>query len=392
MTRARLAWAVAGVDLLLFLITSLNPSDGGAAALILYLVGLASFTVVGAVLITRVPENPIGILLLGAGTVLVIAIVIGTYADVGAAQVPPWPLSDIARIVGDVMFVYPFVIAFIGVPLLFPDGRLPSRRFRWIVGVTIAGMAAWTVSGLLFDPAGHPRAVADALAPATPVLQAVFPILQVSFFVSVLVGFGGAVLAVSKHYRRGGRVQRQQVKWLTADVALAAILLPSALLFTDVNPELASTLSGIAIVAMFALPVVIGIAILRYRLYEIDRIVSRTLGWAIVTALLAGVLVGGIVVLQAVLAPFTNENTIAVAASTLVAFALFQPLRRRVQRAVDHRFDRARYDGQLTVDAFAEHLRSDVDLGSLRSALAATADRAVRPAGAAVWLSPRRTR
>ena len=110
------------------------------------------------------------------------------------------------------------------------------------------------------------------------------------------------------------------------------------------------------------------------------------------TVLLAGVLVGGIVVLQAVLEPFTNENTIAVAASTLIAFALFQPIRRRVQRAVDHRFDRARYDGQLTADAFAEHLRSDVDLGSLRSSLAATADRAVRPAGAAVWLSPRRTR
>ena len=163
LTRARLAWTIAVLDLLLFLITSLNPSDGGVAALILYLVGLASFTVVGAVLIMRVPENPIGILLLGAGTVLVIAIVIGTYANVGATQVPPWPLSDGARIVGDVLFVYPFVIAFIGVPLLFPDGRLPSPRFRWVVRISIAGMVAWTVSGLLFDATGQPRiAVGDA--------------------------------------------------------------------------------------------------------------------------------------------------------------------------------------------------------------------------------------
>ena len=120
----------------------------------------------------------------------------------------------------------------------------------------------------------------------TPVLRALFPVLQVAYFVSVLVGFGGAVIAVSQQYRRGGRVQRQQVKWLTADVAIAAILLPSALLLTDVNPELASMLSGVAIIAMFALPVVIGIAILRYRLYEIDRIISRTVGWAIVTAVL----------------------------------------------------------------------------------------------------------
>ena len=386
MRRSRIAWTIATIDVLVFVVTSLYPSDGGLAAAILYLLGLASFAAVGAVLITRVPENPIGILLLGAGTVLVIALVIGTYSNVGMAQIPPWPGSEIARIVGDIVFVYPFVIAFIGVPLLFPDGRLPSPRFRWVVGITIAGMAAWTVSGLLFDASGQPRnAVGDVLAPAAPALQQLF-------FISVLVGFGGAVIAVSRRYRRGGRVQREQVKWLVADVALAAILLPPAILLTDVNPELASTLSGLAIIAMFALPVVIGIAILRYRLYEIDRIVSRTLGWAIVTALLAGVLVGGIVVLQAVLEPFTNENTIAVAASTLVAFALFQPIRRRVQRAVDHRFDRARYDGQLTADAFAEHLRSDVDLGSLRSSLAATADRAVRPTGAAVWLSPRRTR
>ena len=140
------------------------------------------------------------------------------------------------------------------------------------------------------------------------------------------------------------------------------------------------------------MPVAIAIAILRYRLFEIDRIVSRTIGWAVVTGVLVAVFAAGVVLLQAALAPFTNENTIAVAGSTLVAFALFQPLRRRVQRAVDRRFDRARYDGQRTVDAFAEHLRSDVDLGSLRTSLAATADQAVRPASASVWLSPRATR
>jgi len=101
---------------------------------------------------------------------------------------------------------------------------------------------------------------------------------------------------------------------------------------------------------------------------------------------LLAVFAGAVVLLQAVLAPFTQENTLAVAASTLVAFALFQPLRRRVQRAVDRRFDRARYDGQRTVDAFAERLRNDVDLVSLRSSLAATADQAVRPSGTGLWL------
>jgi hypothetical protein len=141
---------------------------------------------------------------------------------------------------------------------------------------------------------------------------------------------------------------------------------------------------------MFALPIAIAIAILRYRLYEIDRIVSRTIGWTIVTGLLAIVFVGLVVILQAALASVTGENTIAVAGSTLVALALFGPLRRRVQRAVDRRFDRARYDGQTTTDVFADRVRNEVDLVTLRDALVATAADAVRPAGAGLWLRARR--
>ncbi len=137
---------------------------------------------------------------------------------------------------------------------------------------------------------------------------------------------------------------------------------------------------------MTLIPVAIGVAILRYRLYEIDRLVSRTIGWALVTAVLVGVFATLVVTLQTVFAQLANESSLAVAASTLVAFALFQPVRRRVQRAVDRRFDRARYDGQRTVDAFAERLRNEVDLAALRSSLAATANDAVRPGRSRVWL------
>jgi hypothetical protein len=133
-------------------------------------------------------------------------------------------------------------------------------------------------------------------------------------------------------------------------------------------------------------PVAIGIAILRYRLYEIDRIVSRTIGWALVTGLLVAVFAGTIVGLQALLAPLTNNNTLAVAGSTLVAAALFQPLRRRVQRAVDRRFNRARVDAQRAIDAFGAHLRDDVDLAALHGRLVAAADATVQPNGAGLWL------
>lgn len=134
------------------------------------------------------------------------------------------------------------------------------------------------------------------------------------------------------------------------------------------------------------MPIAIGIAVTRYRLYEIDRIISRTLSYGLVTVTLALVFVGGVLGLQAVLAPFIRDSTIAVAASTLVVAALFQPLRRRVQRAVDRRFDRARYDGQKVVDAFGRQLRDEVDLDRLRTTLLATANEVVRPVSASVWL------
>ena len=133
-------------------------------------------------------------------------------------------------------------------------------------------------------------------------------------------------------------------------------------------------------------PLSVGVAVVRYRLYDIDRLISRTIGWAAVAAILVGVFVGGVVVLQALLAPLTRENTLAVAVSTLVAFALFQPLRRRVQHAVDRRFDRARYNGQLMADDFAERLRDQVAIDVIATDLQATIDGAVKPSAQAIWL------
>ena len=381
--RARIAWLVAALDVVAFVVVSLGPSGGGIETL-LYLVGIASFAGVGALLWTRRPANPIGPLLLAAGTLLVVAIVIGAYAEVGAVQSPPWPGAAAARLVGDTLFIYPFLVAFVAVPLVFPDGHLPSPRYRWAVGSLIVFLVTWTFLGLLFG------SEVGARIPALVVLEPYIRVLEPVVLLATIVCFGSAISAVASRFRHGGPIQRQQVKWLVADVGLAGTVLPLALLTTDVAPDLANLLSSIAILAMFALPVVIAIAILRYRLYEIDRIVSRTIGWALVTGLLAVVFVGLVVVLQAILAPVTNENTIAVAGSTLVALALFGPLRRRVQRAVDRRFDRARYDGQTTTAAFAERLRNEVDLVTLREQLVATAADAVRPTGAGLWLRTRR--
>jgi hypothetical protein len=362
MTRHGLARGLAITDVVTFTAASFGDPYPDYAAIVVYLVGITSFVAVGAILVRRVPANPIGGLLLAAGTFAVVSSTAGSFANLGALQVPPWPGSVLARSVGNAFFLYPIVIALVGVPLVFPDGRLPSPRFRWVVLIAIVGLIGWTLN-VLFGT-----------------------YLDVMIMVSFLVSFGGAVTAVILRFRRGDPVQRQQVKWLAAVVCLAAVLFPIGFTVTNDYPDLGNAMVSVGLLALFALPVVIGVAILRYRLYEIDRIISRTLSYAVVTAVLAILFSAGILLLQTVLTPITGGQTIAVAASTLAVFVLFQPVRRRVQTAVDRRFDRARYDGQRMVDAFVGRLRDVIDIGTVTTDLDATVRAAVRPTTLRLWL------
>ena len=154
MTRSRVAWAIAGLDIVTILVTRLIDPSGDVSAIVVFTLGVGSFVGVGALLDTRVPGNVIGQLLLAAGTLMTASMAMGTYGSLGALYVPHWPLSDGVGLAGTVAFVYPFLIALIGVPLVFPDGRLPSRRFRWVVLLAIAS------SGRV-DPQLDPRARAE---------------------------------------------------------------------------------------------------------------------------------------------------------------------------------------------------------------------------------------
>jgi hypothetical protein len=365
MTRGRMAWAIALGDMVATIVVAIVVPGTDASAVLWFAV-IALFTTIGAVLISRVPANRIGVMFLAAGTIQTAAAVFGGYAEVGRVQTPPLAGADLARTVGDILFFYPIVIALIGIPLVFPDGRLPSSRFRWVAVIAVLDPVAWTLNaGLGWS-------------------------LDAVVFVSTITAFVGAAIAVGVRFRRGDRVQRQQVKWLAADAALAAILFPLAFLMPDPEltpvPALALAVWLLAVLTMVALPIVIAIAILRYRLYEIDRIVSRTIGWAVVSGVLVAVFAGAVIALQAALSGFTQGQTLAVAASTLVAFALFQPVRRRVQRAVDRRFDRARYDGERTTAAFGLRLRDEVDLATVTGDLTQTARVALAPTALGVWL------
>ncbi|MHB8398728.1 MAG: hypothetical protein ACYDCI_07315 [Candidatus Limnocylindrales bacterium] len=332
---------------------------------------VAAFSLMGALLIRRVPDNHIGALLLAAGTAQTTSVAVLAYAGLGGSAVPPWPGAAIAASFGDAAYITPWMIALIGVPLVFPDGRLPSRRFRWVVWVTGAGM----VSLLVGAPASMIPGLAD-LGLAVSVLA----------LVASVFGIAGALAAVWVRFRRGGPVQRQQVKWLLAVAGVAAIAFPAALAFGSSESSVALVFWLVAFLAYLGLPITIGIAVLRYRLYEIDRIISRTIGYAVVTLSLAVIFASAILLFQAVLAPLTGGDTVAVAASTLVVAVLFQPLRRRAQAVVDRRFNRARYDAERMVAAFAAQLRDEVDLESLGTDVLAVVAQTVAPATVGLWI------
>lgn len=270
--------------------------------------------------------------------------------------------------------------------LVFPNGRLPGPRWRWPVGAIVAAIAVGSATILV-----RPGPIGDSFAD-NPLGVSGFAGFEALWAMGYTLGAAAlsfalllALAAVIVRVRRSGGVERAQLKWfVAANVAVGAFLTLSIMTSTifDVLAPWSLSLP----------PIAVGIAIMRYRLFEIDRIISRTLSWAIVTGLLVAVFAGVIVALQAVLAEFIQGQTLAVAGSTLVSFALFQPVRRQVQTAVDSRFDRARYDGQRTLDAFSDHMRDEVDLDRLRSALVATADDAVRPALVSLWLRTRERR
>ena len=266
--------------------------------------------------------------------------------------------------------------------LFFPDGRLPSPRWRLLVAVDLVLLLAVSV-GSLFRPgpfAYYPWVVNPLGDPASPALA-----LWEPAYILIVGVVALAALSLVGRWRRAGVVERAQLKWVAASAALIA----AAMLFYGgtAGPGQYSQVGDLLVGAALAVfPMAIGIAVLRYHLYEIDRLISRTLGWAIVTALLVGVFAAAVVGLQAALDSVTQGQTLAVAASTLVACALFQPIRGRVQRAVDRRFDRSRYDAQRTVDGFVEALRYEVDPARLRGVLVETARDAVHPLAASVWL------
>ena len=330
-----------------------------------------AFATVGAFVGGRRPGNPVGWLLLGWGLVMAFSAFTGAYVERGLVRDPgSLPGPDWAAWAEAVVWHPAFaLLAFL--LLLFPHGRLPSRRWRPFAWFTVAVYLTLSLSAAAAPKAVqlyYPEAVSPVRLPLAGLAETVFDWLLVGQLLLLAVALVSLVLRL----RRSSGEERLQVKWFVYTVA-GIVVLGAGHLFP---------LFGLV-------PVSVAVAVFKYRLYDIDRLINRTLVYLLLTALLIGVYAALVFLLGRLLDPATGDSALAVAASTLAVAALFQPARRRVQELVDRRFNRRRYDAARTVEGFSGRLRHQVDLDTLSAELLTVVDRTVQPASASLWLRPR---
>jgi hypothetical protein len=357
---------------------------GGASFVVLSL----AYACVGAVVAARVPENPIGWMFCVTGLAFGLAMLgyeyarYGLYATAeplrGASAAATLPTEPIAGLLGLTL-------------LLFPDGHLPSRRWRPPAAALVLAMALLAVTDVLRPgPLDEPFAtVSNPLG--VPGWRRAMDVVNVAGWVLVLVGTALAAASVVVRLRRARGVERQQLKLVLAVGAVVAAVttvdMTGWLVWPQGSLQIRIALIGLSFAAF---PVAAGVAILRYRLYDIDVVINRTLVYGALSATLAAVYLGSVLLLQVILEPLTADSGLAVAASTLAVAGLFRPARSRIQELVDRRFYRRRYDTQRTLEAFTARARDEIGLEALSSELRDVVAETMEPAHVSLWLRPPR--
>lgn len=357
-----------------------GPPDVAETLIPLVFVGL------GYVVASRVPGNALGWVFLGIATLFAFSQAADSVMFVARDR---WGAMSLAKAAA-VASSWPW-FAMLGTVatfclLLFPDGRLPSRRWRPVAWAAAAAMVAGCSMLLILTALHLDASVADPYGdlPAPAALDIV------AVTIGVLLGAAAlaSVASLFVRWRRAAGIARQQLKWfaLGALVQLLGVVV-------GMLPWVPGPVAGfISEVTLLAIPGAAALAILRFRLYDIDRILSRTVAWALLTVVLGAVYLAAVTALTAFSSPVTGSSPVAVAAATLVAASAFQPLRRRIQGAVDRRFNRARYDAAQTVDLYRQRLRDELDLETISAGLITTATSTVQPSHAVVWFRPMETR
>lgn len=385
-------WAVLGLVLAesagaVFLATR-GEAPGSAATATATILFVLATAVVGTLIGLRRPGHRIGLLLRLAAFSFATGALIVTYVGVAFSVQPgSLPVGPPLIILGDWIFGLGFGVSATYLLLLFPTGRLPSPRWRpvsWLAAISLIMM----MLGVLFGTGpfeGLPFDNPLAMESSHPLLL----LFEGGGFYLLFMTMLASVASLVVRYRSSEGEERQQLKWVAFGVVILGVGVAASVLWELINgaAELSDDTENLVItISLTMIPVSIGVAILRFRLYDIDRIISRTVSYGVVVALIAAVFIGSVTLLGSLL---PNDSPFSVAASTLSVAALFNPLRRRVQRFVDKLFNRSRYDAGRTIDAFSARLRTEVDLDQLARDLQGVAAETMQPTSLALWLRAR---
>jgi hypothetical protein len=379
LARLLVATGLAALALALGLSVAVGALDSG---FLLYLLAFNSFLLVGGFVAARRPENAIGWQFCGAGLITNVALLLQEYALLDAGRLPA---AGWVAVLSHPIQASAWLLVFTSL-LLFPTGRPLTPRW----GVWIRVNALVFLSGSVVETLAAPDIPLTTTSVPNPLYNA--GLAPYGLALQGLSGWllvGGLVLEAILRFRRAARVERLQLAWFTycaaawlaTDVAVSAAQGPLRL------PQ--RLLDGYGVVGVLVLAVVVALTILRYRLYDIELIIRRTLIYGALTALLAGVYFGGVALAQALLRPFTGAgNDLAIVVTTLGIAALVLPLRRAVQRFIDRRFYRGKYNAARTLAAFSAHARDEVELDVLTARLLAVVDETMQPAAVSLWLRP----
>jgi hypothetical protein len=350
------------------------------------LLAFAAFMAVGAVIVAHRPGNAVGWIFSAIGLLTATGWLAAEYAArANLARPDVLPAAVLAAWFNSWWWYPTLALVLVFTPLLFPTGRLLSARWRPVAVVAaVATVGIITLSALQPTLQGEDSPVRNPIGLAwvqNPEQSAVGAVL----FGLLLVCAAAAALSVVLRFRRSGGVERQQLKWFT----YAATLMILSLLVTDYLLPDSADVEVLAGLIIALVPVAAGIAILRYRLYDIDRLINRTLVYGALTALLGAVYAGAVLGLGQLFGGVGGDPpSWAVAGATLAVAALFQPARRRIQAVVDRRFNRRKYDAAKTVEAFSARLRDEIDLDTLSAELLAVVNQTMQPTGVSLWLRP----
>src|ERR687889_120682 len=360
-----------------------RPYYGWDDAVIL-LTSVLTFSVVGAIIASRQPRNAIGWLFCGVGLVMGINSLTGGYAEYRlAGGSDPGSLAETAAWFASWSWTLWVYVPTSFLLLLFPDGRLPSSRWRPVAWCAALGVISF-VAGNALEPGpleDFPQ-ITNPYGVESPILGAV----AIAGGILASASMVASAVSLIVRMRRAGRVERQQIKWLAYGGALAVGAFFASGVIYIWSPDAAISVISLGLLGV---PIFTGVAIARYRLYEIDIVINRTLVYGALTAALVGVYFGGVATGQALFRAFTGQEQqpqLAIVVSTLAIAALFDPLRRRIQSFIDRRFYRRKYDAQKTLEAFSSRLRDETDLDALGGDLEGVVRETMQPAYVSLWL------